>query len=121
MLKQKDAQIINISSVAGIYPRKSNFEYALTKASIIHFTKCLALLLSPKVRVNCIAPSYTWSNFMSFMKDRKKVAEKMKLVPFGRFNDPEDIAEAALYLASPGARNVTGQVLIIDGGRGSAI
>jgi len=121
MLKQKASQIVNISSVAGIYPRKSSFEYALSKAAIIHFTKCLSLLLAPKVRVNCIAPSYTWSNFMSFMKDPQKVKEKMKLVPTGQFNTPEEIAEAALYLASSCARNITGQVLIIDGGRGSTV
>ena len=121
MLKTGGGQIINIGSVAGVYPRKANFEYALSKAAIIHFTKCLALLFAPKIRVNCLAPSYTNTTFMAFMKDPKQVKEKQKLVPSHEFNEPEDIAAAAVYLASPEARNVTGQVLIIDGGRGAAV
>lgn len=121
MLEQKAGNIINIASIAGVHPRKSSFEYAISKAGIIHFSKSLALILSPNIRVNAIAPSYTWSNFMSFMKDPKKVKEKMKLIPLKRFNDPEDVANAALFLATDESRNITGQVIVIDGGRGANV
>ena len=121
MLKQKSGNIINMASIAGVFPRKSSFEYAISKAGMIHFSKSLALILAPHIRVNAIAPSYTWSSFMSFMKDPKKVKEKMKLIPLGRFNDPEDVAQAALFLASEDSRNITGQVIVIDGGRGANV
>jgi len=121
MLVQKEGNIINIASVAGVYPRNSHFEYAISKAGIIHFSKSLALILTPNIRVNAIAPSYTWSDFMSFMKDPKKVKEKMKLIPMKRFNDPEDVATAALFLATEDSRNITGQVIVIDGGRGPGV
>jgi 3-oxoacyl-[acyl-carrier protein] reductase len=121
MLKQKTGNIINMVSVAGLFPRKSNFEYAISKAGMIHFTKSLALILAPHIRVNAIAPSYTWTSFMSFMKDKKKVAEKMKLIPLRRFNDADDVAKSALFLACEDSKNVTGQVLVIDGGRGANI
>ncbi|HLG25463.1 MAG TPA: SDR family oxidoreductase [Candidatus Gracilibacteria bacterium] len=121
MLKQKGGNIINMASVAGVYPRKSSFEYAISKAGMIHFSKSLALILAPHIRVNAIAPSYTWSNFMSFMKNTKKVKEKMKLIPLKGFNEPEDVAKAALFLATEDSRNITGQVIIIDGGRGAGV
>ncbi len=121
MLKQKEGNIINIASVAGIYARKSSFEYAISKAGIIHFSKSLALILAPHIRVNAIAPGYTWSNLMPFMKDPKKVKEKMKLIPLKRFNDPEDVANTALFLATEDSRNITGQVIVIDGGRGANV
>jgi len=122
MLEQKiRGNIINIASVAGVYPRKNSFEYALAKAAIVHFSKSLALLLAPKIRVNAVAPSYTWSGFMSFMKNKAEVAKRMKMIPFKRFNDPQDIANAVYFLASAEARNITGQVLVIDGGRGAAV
>ncbi len=121
MLKQRSGNIINVASVAGLYPRAASLEYAISKAGMIHFSKSLALTLAPHVRVNAIAPSYTWSGFMPFMKDKKKVKEKLKLIPLGRFNDPEDVANAALFLASEDSRNMTGQVLVIDGGRGAGV
>jgi len=121
MLKQKSGNILNISSVAGIYPRKDTFEYDISKAGLIHFSKSLALILAPHIRVNSLAPSYTLTGLLSFMKDPKAVKEKIKLVPLGRLNEPEDIAKAALFLVSEDSRNITGQVLIVDGGRGAAI
>lgn len=116
MQKRGNGSIVNVASVAGVYPRKNHLEYAISKAGIIHMTKCLSQTLAP-VRVNAVAPSYTWSKLMSFMDDAQKVAEKTKQIPLGRFNDPEDVASAITFLASEQARNITGEVLIIDGGR----
>lgn len=121
MLKQKSGNIINMASIAGVHPRKDKFLYAITKAAMIHFSKSLALTLAPHVRVNAIAPSYTRTSFMSFMNDPKIVKKKMRLIPLGRFNEPEDVARAALFLASEDSKNITGQVLVIDGGRGANI
>ncbi len=122
MLEQKiKGNIINIASVAGLYPRKSSFEYSLAKAAVIQFSKSLSLLLAPKIRVNAIAPSYTWSGFMSFMKKPEEVKKRMKMIPLHRFNMPRDIANAVFFLASEESRNITGQVLVIDGGRGASV
>lgn len=121
MLKQKSGNIINMASVAGIYPRKSSFEYAISKAGMIHFSKSLALIVAPHIRVNVVAPSYTWTDFMSFMKKPKIVKQKMKLIPLKQFNESEDVAEATLFLASEKSKNITGQVLILDGGRGANV
>ncbi len=122
MLEQKiKGNIVNIASVAGLYPRKSSFEYALAKAAVIHFSKSLALLLAPKIRVNAIAPSYTWSGFMSFMKNPAEVKRRISSIPLHRFNMPQDIANAVYFLVSPEARNITGQVTVIDGGRGANV
>lgn len=121
MLTGRGGSILNITSVAGLYPRKASLEYSLSKAGLVHLTKSLALILAPKIRVNAIAPSYTWSGFMPFMKKQQEVKKRMKMIPLKRFNDPEDIAKMALFLVSGDARNVTGQIMVIDGGRGSAV
>lgn len=120
MMERQQGVIINVASVAGVYPRKNHLEYAISKAGIIHMTKCLAQTLAP-IRVNAVAPSYTWSKFMSFMEDKEKVAEKMEQIPLGRFNTPEDVAETILFLASDKAKNITGEVVVLDGGRGGRI
>lgn len=117
MIAQESGCIINVASVAGIHPRKDHLEYAISKAGIIHMTRCLAQTLAP-LRVNAVAPSYTWSKFMSFMQDKEKVAKKMATIPLGRFNEPEDVANSIVFLASEKARNITGEVLVLDGGRG---
>jgi len=120
MVSAGHGAIVNVASVAGIYPRKNHLEYDISKAGIIHMTKCLAQTLAP-IRVNAVAPSYTWSKFMDFMEDKEKVAQKIAQIPLGRFNDPEDVAESIFFLASSKARNITGEVLILDGGRGARL
>ena len=121
MLKQNSGNIINMVSVAGVYPRKNKFLYAVSKAGLIHFSKSLALTLAPHIRVNAIAPSYTWTKLMTFMNDPKIVKKKKKIIPLGKFNQPEDVANAALFFACEDSKKITGQVLVIDGGRGGNI
>lgn len=120
MVENKTGVVINVASVAGVYPRRNHLEYAISKAGIIHMTKCLAQALAP-IRVNAVAPSYTWSKFMSFMDDKEKVEEKVSQIPLGRFNEPEDVAHTIVFLASEKARNITGEVVVLDGGRGGRI
>lgn len=69
LMKEKGSSIINIASVAGCFPRSSHVEYAIAKAGVVHFSKCLAQTLAP-VRENAIAPSYTDTKFMPEMKDK---------------------------------------------------
>lgn len=120
MEKTSENSIINIASIAGCYPRKTHVEYAVAKAGVIHLSKCLAQTLSP-IRVNCLAPSYTKTDFMPEMQDTKWVEEKKQMIPLGDFNTPDDVADAVLFFASEKARMITGEVLIIDGGRGAQI
>lgn len=120
LIKQKESSIISIASIAGCFPRESHIEYAIAKAGVVHFSKCLALAISP-VRVNCIAPSYTFTKFMPEMKDKNWVKKKKSIIPLKDFNTPEDIANATLFLASKDSRMITGQVIVIDGGRGGQI
>lgn len=121
MIKKGGGNILNIASVAGMYPRTSSLEYAVSKAGMIHLTKSLAHLLAPKIRVNAIAPSYTWTSFMSFMKNKSEVRRRMQAIPFKSFNMPDDVARAALFLVTADSRYVTGEVMVIDGGRGGAV
>jgi 3-oxoacyl-[acyl-carrier protein] reductase len=92
-----------------------NLLYATSKGAVIAMTRCLAQELAPRVRVNCIAPGWietTWakSRTESF---RKRIEQG---IPMSRWGTPDDIVGAALFLASPAASFITGQVLVIDGG-----
>ena len=120
MLKTGGGNVVNIASVAGVYPRTTSLEYAVSKAGMIHLSKSLSQVLAPKIRVNVVAPSYTWTGFMSFMKNKQDVKRRLKGIPLKAFNAPEDVAEAALFLASDASRYITGEVIVIDGGRGAA-
>ena len=89
--------------------------YAMSKGAVISLTRCLAKELAPRVRVNCIAPGaveneWALSRSESF---RRKVAQG---IPLQRWGTPADIVAAALFLASPAASFITGQVLVVDGG-----
>lgn len=116
MIKQRSGRIVNIASTswagphAGLHPH-----YASAKAGVVAFTQSVALQLAPyDVTVNAVAPGATRASAASpapALQDRSS-----DLPPLGRINDPTDIAEAVRYLASPGARNVTGQLLTVAGG-----
>ncbi len=89
--------------------------YAMSKGAIISLTRCLAQELAPRVRVNCIAPGAIeneWSQTRS-ASFRKKVEQG---IPMQRWGTPDDIVAAALFLASPAASFITGQVLLVNGG-----
>ena len=116
MLERGYGRIINISSVVG---QKGNFgqtNYAAAKAGIIGFTKALALETAKKgITVNAIAPGFIETDMTAALSPELR-AELLKRIPLKSFGQPEDIANAALFLAGPGARYVTGQVLTVDGG-----
>ncbi len=114
--KAENARIINIASVVGLTGNAGQANYAASKAGLIGFTKsCAKELAKSGVTVNAIAPGFIVTDMTDELSDKVKDAIKDN-VPMGEFGAVEDIAAAALYLASPCARYVTGQVLTVDGG-----
>ena len=116
LMKADDARIINVSSVIGIIGNAGQANYAASKAGLIGFTKSMARELAPrKVTCNAIAPGFIRSD-MTEMLGEKIQEEILKIVPLKDMGEVEEIANLALYLASPEARYITGQVIAIDGG-----
>jgi len=116
MLKQRAGRIINIASVIGLIGNAGQCNYAASKAGLIGFTQSAAREFgSRSITVNAIAPGFTETDMTADIKPEMK-AEVLKQIPLGCFGQAEDIANAALFLASPAARYITGQVLTVDGG-----
>ncbi len=116
MMKARSGRIINISSVVGLIGNPGQTNYAASKAGLIGFSKSLAKELAPRnVLVNCIAPGYIETEMTHALTPEKREAAS-KLIPLGRMGTPQDIAETALFLASPLCQYITGQVLVVDGG-----
>ena len=116
MLKAKAGKIINISSVTGLTGNAGQVNYAASKSGIIGFTKALAQELATRnVCVNCIAPGFINTRMTEILSDAQKEGI-LKKIPMGRMGHPEDVANAALFLASPLSDYITGQVLTVDGG-----
>jgi NAD(P)-dependent dehydrogenase (short-subunit alcohol dehydrogenase family) len=107
--------VINISSVGAMKSGSSIGIYDMTKAAIIHLTKQLAVELGPDARVNAIAPGLVKTDFARALWEPEG-DEAVRPWALQRLGEPDDIAGAALYLASDLARWVTGTVLVVDGG-----
>jgi NAD(P)-dependent dehydrogenase (short-subunit alcohol dehydrogenase family) len=107
--------IVNIASMRGIEPGTGPLHYNVSKAAVLMLTKCLARDLAPHVRVNAIAPGYTETAFHAerTIAEREQIASR---IPIGRFSQPEEIAQIAVFLASDEAGYVTGQTIVASGG-----
>jgi 3-oxoacyl-[acyl-carrier protein] reductase len=116
MIRRRRGSIINMSSVVGMHGNGGQVNYAASKAGLIGLTKSLAQETASRgVRVNAIAPGYIASDMTNALPPgvREKLLEH---IPLKRIGQGEDVAEAALFLASDGASYITGQVLAVDGG-----
>ena len=114
-LGRHGGSILNVSSVGGLESEPGIGWYNVTKAALLHFTKQLAYELAPAVRVNALAPGLVRTSFSRRLWEghEKEIVARM---PLQRLGEPDDIAAAALFLASDAASWITGQVLVVDGG-----
>jgi 3-oxoacyl-[acyl-carrier protein] reductase len=116
MIRRKRGAIINMSSVVGIHGNGGQANYAASKAGLIGLTKSLAQEIAPRgVRVNAIAPGFITSDMTSALGEDAR-GTLLEHIPLKRAGLPEDVAAAALFLASDEAAYITGQVIAVDGG-----
>jgi 3-oxoacyl-(acyl-carrier-protein) reductase len=115
-LKQQSGRIINIASVIGLIGNAGQCNYGASKAGVIGFTKSAARELASRgITVNAIAPGFIETAMTAKISPEARAA-LLKQIPLGSLGQPDDVAEAVLFLASPAARYITGQVLAVDGG-----
>ena len=114
-LQQSGGTVINIASVGGYSIEPSIGVYNTTKAALIYLTKALAAEMAPGVRVNAIAPGLVKTDMARALWEPAEEAVARSM-PLGRLGEPEDIAHAALFLASDAASWITGHTLVVDGG-----
>ncbi|MDR2073415.1 MAG: 3-oxoacyl-[acyl-carrier-protein] reductase [Spirochaetaceae bacterium] len=116
MIRTRKGSIINMSSVVGIHGNGGQANYAASKAGLIGLTKSLARETAPRnVRVNAIAPGFIETDMTGALGEELK-KKMIDHIPLKRMGRPEDIAAAALFLASDDSAYITGQVFAVDGG-----
>lgn len=116
MISAKKGKIINISSVWGQTGAALEVHYSAAKAGVIGLTKALAKETAPcGITVNCICPGAVETDMLSCLST-DEITALCEEIPLGRTGSPDDVANAALYLLSPGADYITGQVLSVNGG-----
>jgi 3-oxoacyl-[acyl-carrier protein] reductase len=116
MMRQRAGTIVSIASIVGMMGNPGQANYCASKAGVIGLTKSVAKeLASRNITANAIAPGFITTR----MTEKLTEAQRDKMlaqIPLKRFGSPDDVARAALFLASPQARYITGQVLVVDGG-----
>jgi 3-oxoacyl-[acyl-carrier protein] reductase len=116
MMKQRIGRVVNISSVVGMMGNAGQSNYAAAKAGIIGFTKATARELAARnITVNAIAPGFIRTAMTAALPEAVQKGF-MAQIPLGRFAEPQEVAELALFLASDAAAYITGQVIGINGG-----
>lgn len=115
-MQEHGGAVINISSVGGLTTSPVLGVYDLTKSALIHMTQQLGAELGPKVRINAICPGLIKTDFARMLWEGERGEQVAQNYPLKRLGEPEDIAAAALYLASDAASWITGQHLVLDGG-----
>lgn len=116
MIKAKSGKIVNMASVVGMMGNAGQTNYAASKAGLIGFSKALAReLASRNICVNCIAPGFIDTPMTQALNEQQKDAV-LQQTPMARFGSPQDVANVAVFLASPWADYITGHVVAVDGG-----
>ncbi len=119
MCQRRSGSIVNIASIAGLRPQYHGLLYSMTKAALIMMTQSYAVELGPQgVRVNAIAPGLVQTVLSEYYwKDEGRLQQLMGLQPIRHLGQPPEIAEVALLLASDASSYLTGQTIVVDGGR----
>lgn len=116
-MRERGGAIVNIASINGIVAAKTGAAYGVSKAALIHFTRILALELAPRVRVNAVAPTAVRSAMTEdLFQDPAYERAKVAAIPMGRVATAQDVANAAVLLASTRTQFMTGQTWSVDGG-----
>jgi NAD(P)-dependent dehydrogenase (short-subunit alcohol dehydrogenase family) len=120
MLKRGGGAMVNAASImgfsgGGLYP---NISYQATKGAVVNMTRALAVeWAAGGIRVNAVAPTWVDTDFIGSLKSQPELMARIRAVtPLGRLAQPQEVAHAILFLASPAAAMVTGHVLAVDGG-----
>lgn len=109
--------VVNVASVGGVVGLPKQAPYSASKHALVGLTKSLAVDWAPEIRVNALAPGYVKTAFTEGVRNNEGIREKiLDTIPQGRISEPEEIATAAVYLASDAASYATGEVHVIDGG-----
>ncbi len=119
MVKQGQGAIVNVASLAGLKASGNNLSYSASKFAVVGMTKSAALEYGRKnIRINAVCPGFTNSALLDqLLATGADMGEKLKrLIPMGRFGDPDEIAEAICWLASENSKFITGQTITLDGG-----
>jgi 3-oxoacyl-[acyl-carrier protein] reductase len=116
MMKARGGRIVNIASVSGLMGNPSQANYSASKAGVIGLTRTVARELAGRnITVNAVAPGFIATDMTAKLGEEilQKVREE---IPLGRLGEPQDVADAVLFLASDAASFITGHVLTVDGG-----
>ena len=115
--QEEGGAIVNIGSVSGLRPSPGTAAYGAAKAGLVNLTATLAVEWAPKVRVNCVSAGmvHTEQSDLHY-GDEAGLAAVAATVPLGRMAEPDDVAEACLFLASPAASYISGANLVLHGG-----
>jgi NAD(P)-dependent dehydrogenase (short-subunit alcohol dehydrogenase family) len=121
MAARGSGAVVNVSSAAGLVGEPGIFGYSASKAGLVNLTRALALHYAERgVRVNCVCPGVTDTNFLANVRaapdSEQLFARYAKMMPIGRLAQPEEVAEAILFLASDAASFCVGSILAVDGG-----
>lgn len=115
-MKENGGAVVNVSSVGAFNTNEHIGVYDITKSTLLHLTRQLAAEMAPQVRVNAVAPGLIKTDFAKFLWEDGKGDQVAQAYPMKRLGEPEDIANATLFLAADSASWIAGQCITIDGG-----
>lgn len=112
-----DGNVVNVASVSGLRPTRGEAPYSAAKAAVVSLTRSAALEYAPDVRVNAVAPGFIDTPLTSFAVEDPAHADPITAgTPLGRIGTADEVADVIVFLASPLARYVTGETVVVDGG-----